>query len=365
MLEANVRRPSVRCSFCGSLFNDGSLVSSDEQMFRRVRNNLLQWVFGGFSIYALIGALFLIDTIKSVSDRVTGAIETTITHQISEQFKEPNIRKTVTEVAQTQARELLLRQIQPEVSRLKEETTHALRGFQGALNDLEANYRESYKHIGSEVTAARSLTSSLEAEFKKLAKYNADAAELTKSLSKAVDKLEKHQRILDLGNTAALEGDRRALNELSNLADSSKEESGIKKAAAAELLRVKISWLSGTRISGITLVHKTPSGVVRKEDELTTCDILQELNVNPNWKVRAKAAEVLRDQKHKKKGVPEALLRAIRGDPHLNVVKAAVESWQVVTGFQSPDIFGIPYIPDWWKQHQSDLASSLVELQCQ
>ena len=54
--------------------------------------------------------------------------------------------------------------------------------------------------------------------------------------------------------------------------------------------------------------------------------------------------------------MPEALLEAAHNDPHLAVVKSALQAFDQLTGYQNADIFGVDYADAWWKSRSAKLS---------
>ena len=73
------------------------------------------------------------------------------------------------------------------------------------------------------------------------------------------------------------------------------------------------------------------------------------------------AAQALR--KRKEKGVPEALMKCIKNDRNLEVVKDAMKSFEGVTGYDSPDVFSSDYIEKWWVEHGEETTAKFEDSQ--
>lgn len=83
---------------------------------------------------------------------------------------------------------------------------------------------------------------------------------------------------------------------------------------------------------------------------------------SPHWKVRAKAAVLLRDRVEA--GVPEALLLSAEKDPMLDVVKEALATFSVVTGYPQEQLFETSEAKSWWENFNpaSQDSNSKVEV---
>mgnify|MGYP001595983192 CR=1 FL=1 len=61
-------------------------------------------------------------------------------------------------------------------------------------------------------------------------------------------------------------------------------------------------------------------------------------------------------------GVPEALLEVVEKDQNLNVVKTALDAFESITGFESPDVFGYEFAKKWWDEHkEAKIAAQAVK----
>jgi len=132
--------------------------------------------------------------------------------------------------------------------------------------------------------------------------------------------------------------------------------------AASEVSIVKVFWITAYKTRAAEFQWKGRDGKEKTESQLTTCDLLFELLNNVEWVVRAKAAELL--AAHREVGVPEALLRAIERDRQLHVVREAARAWESVTGHRPPDVFGLPFVETWWKEHAEETKKRLQKLDC-
>ncbi len=126
-------------------------------------------------------------------------------------------------------------------------------------------------------------------------------------------------------------------------------------AARTEILRVQNAYLSGSRLASFDI----PVGAYFPEDsgladtQLPDAKIIKLLGdpANP-WEVRMKAANLLGARHSVEAG--DALARAVRSDPNLDVVKEATFSFDQMTGFHC-QLFDGETVERWWKEHRAQV----------
>ena len=148
---------------------------------------------------------------------------------------------------------------------------------------------------------------------------------------------------MKLGDLGTIAADRSALEELNRINRESGDAS-LKSAAGAEIARIKCFWIGITRLKGQEISVIELDGKEKKAKDFTTDELIQEMLSNPQWSVRALAAQALR--KRKEKGVPEALIKCVKSDRNLEVVKDAMITFEGVTGYDSPDVLSFKFIEE-------------------
>jgi hypothetical protein len=351
----------VRCIHCGTLFDtfgaDGSLTPSEKRVYRKVRNQVIRFVFGGFSVYALLSGFFLFHSVRDVNR--------TLVEKVAQKFVEPTIKATVENVAATQARGILEAQIHPEVERFKAETNASIQTFKSFTEGLESRYKADYSRlshsfteIAAQTTAAQKMASGLTATVTNLERHDKEYESLNKSVGLILQDLEQRKKITDLSARAINGADRAAFQELMDLAVKS-NDSGVKELAASEMMRVKGFWIGASRTAGTELAK---DGKTVKLNELSTCELVAAVSVSSPWPVRALAVGELGNRKHT--GVPETLLSIVKSDDNLEVIKDGVIAWQTLTGYRSPDVFGQPQLAQWWNEHAVEFSKQLSAPSC-
>ncbi|QIF00970.1 hypothetical protein [Roseimicrobium sp. ORNL1] len=129
-------------------------------------------------------------------------------------------------------------------------------------------------------------------------------------------------------------------------------------AARAEILRVQNFYLSGSRIESYTIQvgDYFPENASLKDSQLRDEQLIELLEKKENpWQVRMKAANLL--GLRRSRAVGDALVRAVKYDPNLDVVKEATFSFEQMSGYRAR-IFEPASMDAWWTQYNSSPASN-------
>ncbi|TLD71450.1 hypothetical protein FEM03_07955 [Phragmitibacter flavus] len=122
-------------------------------------------------------------------------------------------------------------------------------------------------------------------------------------------------------------------------------------ATRAEILRVQNYYLSGSRLDrfDIPVGDYYPDAAALRDTQLSDEQLIRLLG-NPEhpWQVRLKAANLLGLRRSTTVG--DALTKAIKSDPNLDVVKEATFSFEQLTGYRA-QLFEIDTLESWWKQY--------------
>lgn len=285
-----------------------------EEVISILRKQLITWGLLFLAVFTGVTGLSLCGIKKQV-ERI--AIQ-----RIAKQFEEPYISGLMNQVAEQQAKSILEQQVKPEVTRFQNEVNSNIDEFDKYLTVLKAKYEQDYASLSSEVEI-----------------------------------LKKRNEIMKLGDLGTQAADRSALEELEKISLES-EDASIKTAANSEIARIKSFWLKVTRLKGDKLME---NGEVKKNEDFTTAKLIQEMLSNPSWNVRGLAAQAL--SKRREKGVPEALMKCIKNDRNLEVVRNAMKSFENITKYDSPDIFSSDYIAEWWVEHGEETTAKLKDSQ--
>jgi len=252
-------------------------------------------------------------------------VENIAIDRIAKQFEEPRISALLESVAKREAKEILEKEVNPEVVRFKSETDKKVMEFGSYLGQLKQRYDSDYKTLSTELA-----------------------------------ELKKRKEIVQLGDKCVQEASRGALEELERISKSDPDQA-IRLAAISEAGRVKMFWATATRLVGRYLTGRHPDGKEKTEADFTTEELTAGLLTAREWQTRALAAQAL--ARRKEKGVPQALMQCIEKDPNLEVVKDAVKAFHAVAGFENPDVFRYEPIRDWWAEHATEVNGKLNESQ--
>ena len=189
-----------------------------------------------------------------------------------------------------------------------------------------------------------------------LKKIQLEAVETTSKLSALMDKEDKLFEIQKYKNRA-IEGDYDAYNSLRNYQS---EDYDLLERARAAVLEVKLSYIGTTRIKGMEIHRTKEDGTRIEEDDFETIWLIEDLINHQNWRIRIKAANLL--AKRKEIDVPEVLLESMESDPNLWVRKEALDSFEIVTGFITSDVFqfetGQPR--EWYLKNKDEVMKKLT-----
>jgi len=274
------------------------------------RKQLLTWGLAFLAIFTGVTGLSIWGIKKQV--------EKIAIQRIAKQFEEPYISSLMKQIAEQQSKFILEQQVNPEVIRFKNEVSNNIDEFDKYLKELKTKYDQDYDSLSSEVAI-----------------------------------LKKRNEIMKFGDLGTQAANRSALEELTKISRESKDAS-LKTAANSEIARIKSFWVGVTRLQGQNFIK---NGVTKEDDDFTTTELIEEMLSNPKWDVRALAAQAL--GKRKERGVPEALIKCIKDDRNLEVVKDAVKSFDRVTGYKNPDVFSSIHIEKWWGENVEETASKL------
>jgi len=249
---------------------------------------------------------------------IKNRVETIAIQRIAKQFEEPHISDLMEQVAKKQAKFIIEQQVEPVVTRFKNEINNKIGEFDNYLTNLKIKYERDYETLSTEIAV-----------------------------------LKKRNEIMKLGDLGTHAAERSALEELEKTVNESKDTS-VKTAASSEIARIKAFWTRVTRLKGQEISGIGPTGNKKKEKDFTTDEIIHFMLSHPEWQIRALSAQAL--HKRKEKGVPTALLSCIEHDRNLEVVRDAVRSFQRVTGYDSPDVFSFEIVNTWWTEHSEEIT---------
>jgi hypothetical protein len=238
------------------------------------------------------------------------------TDQIAKQFEEPRIRATLTEVAETRASKIIEDQLNPAINDAK--TT---------IDSLKGNLRQDVDKI------------------------RADFKNELNDLRREVEFQKKLREIQRLEVTAIIDCDIRAFHALQHYPDEDRE---LHRFAQTSIYSIKQSYLTGTRFTLYGIQIDSPDGSIKTIDDIETSSILQMIE-NSSPQGRGTAILLLRNDKHTKCGVPEALLKRMNTDDSLCVRVEALKMFMRHTHFPAPDVFAFEEAQNWFNKNRNKI----------
>jgi hypothetical protein len=190
--------------------------------------------------------------------------------------------------------------------------------------------------------------------------YSSDeSGEMKKLLKEVRAELEQQKirnRLTKFADEAISTGSRYAFRELERHIDNP-DNSVTKDACNAEIIRVESHYITARRYRSYSVpMAKLFPG--KKESELTFDDLVQLLSsASSHWEFRAWAARQMGDMPGNA-DVPEALVRAMKGESDLCVVQEALRSFEKLTGYQPPGVFDTTVAVDWWNENKERYAKT-------
>ncbi|MGE5197381.1 MAG: HEAT repeat domain-containing protein [Deltaproteobacteria bacterium] len=284
-------------------FLSGYKQGIDAEVNRKVRDQIRKYI-AALCVLCLGG----IALIYLSSQSLTGSI---VSAKLNQQLQQPQIKQTLIGAAQ----ENIKKEILPEIEVAKESAAKEFTEFKSYLENEKAQLGQEYATLATQVEV-----------------------------------LKTRNRLAQLANVAISEGSRQALQELEDIAgDPNKAD--LAEVANAEVMRVKAFFATTSRLKEQTVKYNNSEGIVIVDDKIPTATLISDLRDNPDWRVRAKFAELLAIRNEE--GVAQALLEAAASDENLYVMKAALEAFATVTGFKSSDIFDYKSAREWWDKNKN------------
>ena len=176
------------------------------------------------------------------------------------------------------------------------------------------------------------------------------------TISNEGQRFQKRGSIFELGDAAISHMSRSAYEELLELLNDPRDAS-LQLAAKSEIIRVNHALMNSGRIEGVTLSAQATDDTNLEESDFTTQDLINFLIDDPDWRFRARSAQLLAEKKEI--GVPEALLDAMKNDENMEVFKHAVKAFETITGCIGPDIFEYEYCSEWWEENSEAVNEKL------
>lgn len=173
--------------------------------------------------------------------------------------------------------------------------------------------------------------------------------------------LRQRNRIFELADVAIADGDRKAYDELLELAGKAPafwetaNDEALTKAAISQLRRVEINYYFGDAPAGknMYLDRAQNAFVVLPDEPLGAAELLSCVTDNPFWGMRLTCARQLK--RSEGRDAAEALLKCAETDDRLEVFKACMFSFRAVTGFKDGGILFTRQARWWWTENSDRL----------
>ena len=244
---------------------------------------------------------------------------------IAKKFEEPNIQNALQKVAEQETKTVLLGKIQPNVNAFNKKVNN----MRQHLDELDANVDSQYELVAKELAL-----------------------------------LEAKRKLSNLADRAQ-QGYRRPYDDLVEFTTKT-ESLELKKMAVQQINKIEGFFETTNRIYDTKVNYSDDQGVGYVDEQVPTRPLIEMMLYSPNWKIRAKAAFILRDRTEP--GVPEALLLSVKKDPFLDVIQRALDSFESVTGYKRKELFNYEDVEKWWRTYRpsyevpsdSEPSSSLI-----
>ncbi|MFH1782774.1 MAG: HEAT repeat domain-containing protein [Candidatus Omnitrophota bacterium] len=242
---------------------------------------------------------------------------------IAQNFKNEDVKSLVKEAALEQGDLILKEELYPEMTLIKKDLKKDANSFNNILEDYKVKFKNEYETFVSD------------SEF-----------------------LKKSVMIARLGDRAIGQGDRSALKTLEVFIEGFPEPD-LMNAAQAEIRQISAFYENKKTERGTYITHFGSDGKEIKDDEMATHYLVFALRNDQSWKVRVRAANLLGNRKQR--SIPETLLSVAENDSSLDVVKACMEAFSKITGYETPGILAYKQAKDWWLRNKEKINPTLSE----
>jgi len=281
------------------------------------------WFVSGFIVLVIITCLTTIYTLKQMYYSSIKYLSTIVNASVEEEFKTERIGNIMENVASIQSQKYLKENVIPIINKFNESTNKRVDNFNEHINVLRADVENEYK-----------------------------------GLKNQVEYIKQHNSILKIADRAILPNGANEYRQLTLMYLDQNLEKEIKELIRSQLNRIKLFYISFSRIRGVELEIVKEDGGKKKNNELTTDEIIAFLD-DEDFKKRAKAAQLLSNRKEKK--VPDFLFQKIFYDEDLEVIKLANKSFSKITGFKAEEIPNFPPAEHitWWNENKENILKTL------
>lgn len=247
-----------------------------------------------------------------------------------------------------------LEQTIQDITKKQEKLSGTIEGYR---NTAQRHIADVVKSVNRQADNSRKRLKKTESDFKsKQKELNSQLLSLRKELSIQLDKLLWRDEITSLADEAISYGYRSSYENLNAILKEIKEVNK-KRIVIANILRIKAFYITAARYSGTVLNYKNVSLDLK---DLSTLILTKLLLTDKPISVRVRAATYLR--RRREKGVPDALIKAMKEDDRLDVVSASIRSFAKVTGYHAHDALEYKKLIKWWEKNKGEVEAKLNEM---
>jgi hypothetical protein len=175
-------------------------------------------------------------------------------------------------------------------------------------------------------------------------------------IDEEIRKIKLRNHMTELADKVISDASRFAYDELNKIADEYKKDSQEYFAAAAEVTRVRVTWHNLHRIIN-------DSGTESYDDsgidyyKLTTKQLIDYLLSDKRWQVRRESAKLLYNSRDA--DVAIALVKILKEDPDIEVVKEALRSFRNISSMPDRSILSYDRAIEWWDDNKENVIKKL------
>lgn len=281
-----------------------TLESAENKIWTRLRATVLQrlvvYVAAGFAAAAVIFGSMQLRTATYVENKISGDLANL------------DLKKETARAIKNNAPKIVERESKAVVAAMQSEVDKRLKLFDAYLEGNKQRNRESFE-----------------------------------SFEREIARLREHNRIRVLENEAIEDSSRAAYESLMALGKDTRYEE-YSQAAKAALSRIHVFYRNLDRRLNERLFPETAEPDMKALEQAPSSEkIIFYLTHDPDWRVRARAAEMLGGWKGP--DVAPILLKSAKNDPSLDVTVKALAAFAAVTGYDKKgNLFDVAAAEAWW-----------------
>jgi hypothetical protein len=276
-----------------------------------------------------------------------------VQERLDKEFASDNIKTLISDAAlraaQLQSGEMMDKTLKPAVNEAMTQIQQQRRGVTEFTNRFRLESGRSMDQIRNEIYEDRRRQSQSLNTLRD--QYTEQIGEL-----RLLVKFQEDLKGIELLKNSAIDGDVDAYNRLIHYKT---QEKDLAAAARTAIIEAKEPYL-GIRTGRVSIWLSNPDGTQGPKDEHLPSAALVSLfllDAAQQWEYRVKAAELLASKREA--GVAEARLKAMQDDKNLWVRRAALRSFEELTGFREADVFDFDEAAEWWEKNKSSYLRTI------